>query len=65
MKIPLKKNRSGDAQRRMIIETIDAALHLAEQLGRHPLTKGCNCMACVHQRKRLLEINGKDWKFKL
>ena len=65
MKISLKKNRSGDAQRRMIIETIDAALNLSEKLGRHPLTKGCNCMACVHGRKRMLAITGKDWKFKL
>jgi hypothetical protein len=65
MRIQSQKNNSGEARRRMIIETIEAALELAEKLGRHPLTKGCNCMACLHQRKRLLEITGKDWKFKL
>lgn len=60
-----QKNNSCAAQRRMIIQMIDAGLRLAEKLGEHPLTKGCNCLACVHQRKRILEITGKDWKFKL
>jgi len=65
MRIQSQKNNSGEARRRMIIETIEAALELAEKLGRHPLTKGCNCMACLHQRKRLLTMTEKDWKFSL
>jgi len=65
MKRHLRENRSNDAQRRMIIEIIDDALQLAEKLGPHPLTRGCNCMACVHQRKRLLRIRGTDCRFKL
>jgi hypothetical protein len=65
MKNPLGKNHSLDAKRRMIIETIDAAIELSEKLGRHPLTKGCNCMSCIYQRKRLMEIKEKEWKFKL
>lgn len=60
MKNLAKKYNFNTAQRRIIIETIDAAFHLSEKLGRHPLTIGCNCMACVHQRKRLLKITGKD-----
>jgi len=65
MRIQSQKNNSGEARRRMIIETIETALELAEKLGRHPLTKGCNCMACLHRRKRLLKITEKEWKFRL
>jgi len=60
-----QKNDSGTARRRMIIRMIDACLSLSAKLGRHPLTKGCNCLACIHQRKRLLESNGRDWKNQL
>jgi hypothetical protein len=60
-----KKNNSGAARRRIIIRMIDACQSLSAKLGRHPLTKGCNCLACIHQRKRLLEINGRNWKYKL
>jgi hypothetical protein len=65
MKNLAKKYNFDTAQRRMIIDMIDAGFRLAKKLGRHPLTKGCNCMACIHRRKRIMEITGKDWKFKL
>lgn len=52
-------------QRRMIAEMIDASFRLSEKLGRHPLSKGCNCINCVNQRKRLLKAPAKDWKYKL
>ena len=46
-------------QRKMIVEMIDASFKLAEKLGRHPLTKGCNCIACIHKRKRILQPSEK------
>jgi hypothetical protein len=49
----------------MIVEMINAGFRLAEKLGRHPLTKGCNCIACVNKRKRILKTPKTDWKFKL
>ena len=52
-------------KRRMIAEMIDASFRLSETLGRHPLSKGCNCIDCVNKRKRLLKAPLKDWKFKL
>jgi hypothetical protein len=44
---------------------INASFRMAEKLGRHPLTKGCNCIDCIHKRKRILETPKTDWKFKL
>jgi hypothetical protein len=29
---------------------------LAHKLGPHPLTKGCNCIHCIHKRKRILKV---------
>jgi len=40
----------------MVVEMIDADFSLAEKLGRHPLTKGCNCIDCIHKRKRILKL---------
>jgi hypothetical protein len=65
MKNQVKKNYSYTAQRSMIVEMINASLILAEKLGRHPLTKGCNCIGCIHKRKRILQPSEKNWKFKL
>ena len=53
------------AQRRMVVEMIDASFMLADKLGSHPLTKGCNCIHCIHKRKRILKTAKTDWKFKL
>jgi hypothetical protein len=52
-------------ERKMILEMIDASLELAERLGEHPITTGCNCISCVNRRKRLLEKQEGEWKFKL
>ncbi|MGD9230337.1 MAG: hypothetical protein PVJ20_05940 [Desulfobacterales bacterium] len=49
----------------MVFEMINAGYDLAEKLGRHPLTKGCNCIDCIHKRKRILQTSEKNWKFKL
>jgi hypothetical protein len=65
MKNQVKKNFSYTAQHRMIVEMINAGFRLAEKLGRHPLTKGCNCIACVNRRKRIFKTPKTDWKFKL
>jgi len=48
--------------RRIIMEMIDAAMELAQKKGPHPLTSGCNCMACVGKRKQLLKGEARPWK---
>jgi hypothetical protein len=65
MKDQIKKNFSHMAQRRMVVEMIDAGFMLADKLGSHPLTKGCSCIHCIHKRKRILKPAKTDWKFKL
>jgi len=65
MKDQAVKNSSNTMQHRMIAEMIDASFRLSETLGRHPLSKGCNCIHCVNKRKRLLKAPVKDWKYKL
>ncbi|MBW1909678.1 MAG: hypothetical protein JRJ11_09095 [Deltaproteobacteria bacterium] len=52
-------------ERKMILEMINASWELAECQGKHPLKSGCNCIACVNKRKRLLEKSENEWKFKL
>lgn len=55
-----------DAQRAMIIEMIEASMALAQELGPHELTKGCNCIACVNKRKRFMfGVTPEDWKYRL
>jgi hypothetical protein len=65
MKKQIKRNFSHATQHKMVFEMINASYDLAKKLGRHTLTKGCNCIACIHKRKRILQPSGKDWKFKL
>ena len=48
-----------------IIEMIDASWELAEQLGKHSLRKGCNCIDCVNKRKRILAPPEREWRFRL
>ncbi len=61
----IKRTKSGALQHQIIMEMISASYDLAEKLGRHPLTKGCSCIACVNKRKRILKTPKTDWKFKL
>ncbi|MFH1481846.1 MAG: hypothetical protein ABIG67_11295 [Pseudomonadota bacterium] len=62
----MKRNPEAiKAERRMILEMIDASWDLAEQLGKHPVKKACNCIACVNKRKRLLDKQNKGWRFEL
>ncbi|MCJ8503021.1 hypothetical protein [Desulfatitalea alkaliphila] len=53
------------AQRRLILEMIDASMQLAHKRGPHPLTNGCNCITCVNKRKRILSGPPKPWRYKL
>ena len=52
-------------ERKMILEMINASWELAEQLGEHPLKNGCNCLACVTKRKRILDTRYEEWKYEL
>jgi hypothetical protein len=52
------------AEKTMIFEIIDASCELAARKGEHLLENGCNCIACVNKRKRLLD-KPKNWKFRM
>jgi len=54
-----------EEERKMILEMINASWELAEGLGEHPLKNGCNCLACVTRRKRMLDERNVEWKFEL
>jgi len=62
---PNKEDITLEEKRNMIVEMIDASIELAEKLGKHPLTKGCNCIACVNKRKALIEKKSDSWRFTL
>ena len=62
----LKKNQATILEeRRMIYEMIEASWALAEKLGKHPVTPGCNCIVCINGRKRLIEKQPVKWRFTL
>jgi hypothetical protein len=60
-----KRQEAIKEDRKMILEMIDASWELAERLGKHVLKPGCNCIACVNKRKRILDKQYKEWKFEL
>ncbi len=59
----LTDNQKPDRLR--IFKMMEASCELAIQKGRHELEKGCNCIACVNKRKRLLHHSNQKWKFRL
>jgi hypothetical protein len=59
------KQSASKEERKMILEMIEASWDLAEQLGKHPVTKGCNCLSCVNGRKRLISKKEGAWKYEL
>lgn len=62
----MKKNQETvTEERRMILEMINASWDLAEQLGKHPITAGCNCITCVNDRKRLIDKKADLWEFEI
>jgi hypothetical protein len=50
---------------KMIAEMIEESMALSVKKGPHPLTPGCNCIACINQRKRTLQGALKPWKYRL
>jgi len=52
----MQKNheQSNNDNNKIIFEMIDSSIELAEKIGKHPLTTGCNCISCVNKRKRVL-----------
>jgi hypothetical protein len=61
----LEKRKKIDAQRRMIIEMIEAAMQKAKEKGPHQLKLKCNCIACINKRKRILDGPLKPWRYRL
>ncbi len=62
----MKRNQETvKEERRMILEMINASWELAERLGNHPIKNGCNCIACVNKRKRIIDERQGEWKFEL
>ena len=62
----MKKSQEAiKEERKMILEMIDASWELAERLGKHGLKPGCNCIACVNKRKRMLDTQHEEWKYEL
>ncbi len=62
----MKRNEEAIIEdRKMILEMIAASWELAERLGKHPLTRGCNCISCVNKRKRVLGERNGEWKFEI
>ncbi|MBC2716717.1 MAG: hypothetical protein HF978_15545 [Desulfobacteraceae bacterium] len=55
----------ADKALKQIVEMIEDAIILSEKLGKHPLSSGCSCMACVTQKKRMLERRVYKSKFLL
>jgi len=56
-----KKHRTTDWA--LIVEMIEASMALSLKKGSHPLTPGCNCIACINQRKRILAGNPGNWRY--
>lgn len=62
----MKKSQEAiKEERKMILEMIDASWELADRLGKHGLREGCNCIACVIKRKRILDTRCEEWKYEL
>ncbi|MBS3810102.1 MAG: hypothetical protein KGY38_08115 [Desulfobacterales bacterium] len=53
------------AMRQLIVEMIDASMQKALEKGPHSLQPGCNCIACVNRRKRILTGSPDNWKYRL
>ncbi|MDY6903654.1 MAG: hypothetical protein SWH61_03115 [Thermodesulfobacteriota bacterium] len=63
--MPSRSRKNIQAERRLIVEMINASMKLAYEKGPHPLTPGCNCIACVNRRKRKLAGAEKPWRYRL
>jgi hypothetical protein len=63
--IPLNTMERRVAERRMIYEMIEASMALSLKKGAHPLTRGCNCIACANKRKLRLSGPIREWQYRL
>ena len=52
-------------EKRLVVEMIDASWELAEKRGPHSLEKGCNCIACINKRKRLIYDAARFYEYEL
>jgi hypothetical protein len=59
----VKDRRTADLA--MIVEMIDESMALAQRKGLHPQIPGCNCMACINKRKRILQGVPQPWPYRL
>ncbi len=59
------KEQIIDENRMIIFEMISSSIELSETLGKHPLTKGCNCVSCINKRKRIIKTLKNNWRFSL
>ena len=60
-----KTKKEQEVERRIIFEMINASIDLAEKIGPHDLTKGCNCITCVNKRKQIIYQDLPEWKYVL
>jgi hypothetical protein len=57
----IQKRRTADWA--LIVEMIEESMALSVKKGVHPLTPGCNCIACINKRKRILMGSQKKWRY--
>ena len=65
MKQKAKTSPHSKEAGRMIVEMIDYSMALSVRKGKHALTRGCNCIACVDKRKRILRGESSNWRYRL
>lgn len=59
-----KIKQNLDEQRRIVYEMVDYSIELGQKIGNHRLTRGCNCITCIRNRKRIIKPKSK-WNFSL
>jgi len=65
MNSEIKLQAEQDNAQWLIGEMIEASIKLSINKGKHPLTKGCNCIVCLNIRKDLLRGKEPEWKYTL
>ena len=59
------KKQHGLERRRLIMEMINESIRLSVEKGPHPMIPGCNCIACINSRKRILAGPPKPCRYRL
>jgi hypothetical protein len=65
MKDKEELSRKIGSEKIQIFEMIEASCNLAGKKGKHNLEPGCNCIACINQRKRRMQGSERNWKFRI